>query len=294
MHMFDWLRKIYLDRDSRDFISWLGGGAVVVVAGIWAVFVYFDGHDSDPSIRAMAVVIAAQQQIIQMHDKAISPELLQKQIDQLQSRLAQIPQGNDEPLAPEVREKRDHLETLLKITQTQLQAVQQIDEGDFDQAIVMLRRAEASLDGIFSEDSVQDLNQRGFDYKTFAQAYQAKGDDANAQRYMEFAISIFKQIGTNPKNSKEDIARAIKGIANIEDLRGNTQAAIEDLQRAIRIFPATPYAWYDLFIAYAKLPKHDAAALAAMREALSHSKQNDALTPEEIDRLNTLLARSAQ
>jgi hypothetical protein len=39
--MLRWLWKFIGDSKNRAILSWLGGGAVVAVAGIWAAFVYF-------------------------------------------------------------------------------------------------------------------------------------------------------------------------------------------------------------------------------------------------------------
>jgi hypothetical protein len=39
--MLRWLWKFFRDGKNREILSWLSGGAVVVIAGIWAAFVYF-------------------------------------------------------------------------------------------------------------------------------------------------------------------------------------------------------------------------------------------------------------
>jgi hypothetical protein len=41
---------------NRKILSWLGGGAVVVIAGLWAAFVYFfppknDGESREPQVK---------------------------------------------------------------------------------------------------------------------------------------------------------------------------------------------------------------------------------------------------
>ena len=44
-----WLGGILKDPEKRAVLSWLGGGAVVVAGGIWAVFTFYvehkDAHD---------------------------------------------------------------------------------------------------------------------------------------------------------------------------------------------------------------------------------------------------------
>jgi hypothetical protein len=41
--------------NNQKTLSWLGGGAVVVIAGLWAAFVYFfppkDGESSKPQVK---------------------------------------------------------------------------------------------------------------------------------------------------------------------------------------------------------------------------------------------------
>jgi hypothetical protein len=39
--MLPWLWEFVRNSKNREILSWLGGGAVVVVAGIWAAIVYF-------------------------------------------------------------------------------------------------------------------------------------------------------------------------------------------------------------------------------------------------------------
>ena len=35
------LWNFLLSKDNREILAWLGGGAVVIVAGLWTAFVYF-------------------------------------------------------------------------------------------------------------------------------------------------------------------------------------------------------------------------------------------------------------
>jgi len=39
-----WLGGILKDPDKRAILSWLGGGAVVVAGGLWAVFTFYVEH----------------------------------------------------------------------------------------------------------------------------------------------------------------------------------------------------------------------------------------------------------
>jgi hypothetical protein len=49
--------------NNQKTLSWLGGGAVVVIAGLWVAFVYFfppkkDGESSGPQVKIDASVKA--------------------------------------------------------------------------------------------------------------------------------------------------------------------------------------------------------------------------------------------
>jgi hypothetical protein len=50
------LWRFIKDRKNRELVSWLGGGAVVIVAGIWTVFVFFLNHDKKPGSSTATVV----------------------------------------------------------------------------------------------------------------------------------------------------------------------------------------------------------------------------------------------
>lgn len=41
--LWSFLRK----RSNREILGWVGGGIVVVIAGIWTAFVYFSSQGSD-------------------------------------------------------------------------------------------------------------------------------------------------------------------------------------------------------------------------------------------------------
>jgi hypothetical protein len=43
------------DKRNRVILSWLGGGAVVVIGGLWAAFIYFAGDKQSPAPSSGAV-----------------------------------------------------------------------------------------------------------------------------------------------------------------------------------------------------------------------------------------------
>jgi hypothetical protein len=53
----DRLWSFLVSKKNREIIGWVGGGAAVVIAGLWTVFVYFhppknDGDDSRRGVTA--------------------------------------------------------------------------------------------------------------------------------------------------------------------------------------------------------------------------------------------------
>jgi tetratricopeptide (TPR) repeat protein len=190
------------------------------------------------------------------------------------------------------QQKSDYVEAILYVTRKQLRAVQLLDAGEPDQAVVELDSAENELNRI-PTGSAPARNQRGYTYKTFAEAFLKKGDDVQAKRYLDKALNIFEQVTDDPNAAKQELARAIHGIGNIKALRGDSKAAIADYDHAILLFPSTPYAWYDRFLAYDDLAKHREFDQAAMRESLNRTQKIDILTPQEIAALEAILRRRA-
>jgi hypothetical protein len=45
-----WFWEFIRNSKNREILSWLGGGAVVVVAGIWAAIVYFFPAHKSPEL----------------------------------------------------------------------------------------------------------------------------------------------------------------------------------------------------------------------------------------------------
>src|SRR5438552_5715696 len=51
------LRKFIGIKKNRDLVSWLGGGAVVIVAGTWTLFTYLVAHDDKKSGAPTVTVV---------------------------------------------------------------------------------------------------------------------------------------------------------------------------------------------------------------------------------------------
>jgi ammonia channel protein AmtB len=50
--MLLWLWKVVRNSKNRQILTWAGGGVVVIVAGLWAAFVYlFPLHKPSESVR---------------------------------------------------------------------------------------------------------------------------------------------------------------------------------------------------------------------------------------------------
>jgi hypothetical protein len=57
------LWSLLTKRENQRTLSWLGGGSVVVIAGLWAAFVYIfppkkDGESSKPQVKLETSVTA--------------------------------------------------------------------------------------------------------------------------------------------------------------------------------------------------------------------------------------------
>ncbi len=87
--------------------------------------------------------------------------------------------------------------------------------------------------------------------KTFAQAFAKRGDSAQVNKYTELALNLFQQVRRDTTASDQEHARALHGTGNIEYIRFQYHAAIDDYKLATEADPDTPYAWYDAFLAYA-------------------------------------------
>jgi hypothetical protein len=263
---------------APNLVAFLVGiGIVVFGAGVWAVkppapteqnkisFLGFEVTLSTPAIAIMAIGI-----------------VLVLASTMLPGNTPDIPH----PLTPAPQQRV----LASNLTPMQLHIVQLIDQGHFDQALAELDSLEKELDQT-STGSAGDQIQLGYAYKTFAQAFERRGNLDQGNRYAGLALNLFELVRGDKSASTEQRARAIHGIGNIEHFRGDYRSAIADYRLAITIDPHTPYAWYDTFLAYEKLAQRGEVDLAAMQEALEKTKDLDVLTLGEKAGLDKLVAR---
>jgi tetratricopeptide (TPR) repeat protein len=176
----------------------------------------------------------------------------------------------------------DRAEALIAAARNQVAAVLLIDDGHPDIAIDNLRESERLLDGAGSVDSAKDRLQRGYNYKTYAEAFAAKADSANEQRYLDLALATFEQVKDDPAlNGKTtaEFAGAINGIGNIHYQKGLYRDAIADYRQAVALLPNYAYAWHDMLLAYFALAEQGDIDLPAMRMALTKTKETGAGWP---------------
>ena len=187
---------------------------------------------------------------------------------------------------------------LVEIARDQVQAVKLIDDGKPDQALTLLADVERRLSSISADATPRDHTQRGYDYKTYAEAFLEKGEKTTADKYLELAYSLFEQVRDDPATPRDDLAGAINGIGNVHTMRGQYPEAIEDYQRATNIIPNYAYAWNDMFLTYVEMAKQGNFEIAGMRHALEETKANAVGTPgldaDYLTRLEAVFNRYAQ
>jgi tetratricopeptide (TPR) repeat protein len=168
----------------------------------------------------------------------------------------------------------DRAAVLLAIAIDQIRAVKLIDDGQSDQALTLLDDVERRLDDISENATSQDVIQRAYNYKTYAEALVDKGKKAAADPYLDRAYGLFVRVRDNPTTPRDVFAGAINGIGNVHQLRGKYQKAIADYQLATNILPNYAYAWDDMFLTYIEMAKLGNVDLAGMRRALDETKAN--------------------
>jgi tetratricopeptide (TPR) repeat protein len=207
-----------------------------------------------------------------------------------EQRVPRMRQISDEASNAGRREEAKFFNELAMASQAQLHAVALIGQKQFDEAIRELDNSDMRLDRL-PIDSAWLRNQRAFNYKTYAQAFLAKGESAQAGRYLDRAQNSFEQVKNDPRASPRDRASAIHGIGNVEHLRGNDRAAIALFNEAGRLDPANGFIWYDRFVAYHKLAEQGQVDLAAMRESVAFAKAASFPTQQYIASLEAALRR---
>jgi tetratricopeptide (TPR) repeat protein len=169
-----------------------------------------------------------------------------------------------------------------------------------------LEDAVRQLGDISMESPVDDRIVQGYIYKTFEQAFAAKGDKAQADQYLAKALAVFQALAheTIPEGKTvTQFAEVMNGMGNLRHARGQYREAIGDYQVATSLVPTYAYAWHDMFLAYYHLTERSDVDLTAMREALAKTKQTGLVYalkgwppfgPAYFARLDSMMARIEQ
>jgi tetratricopeptide (TPR) repeat protein len=268
----DDLRKREAIADRNRIWKWASGAAVVALLMLVSGYLVIDRWTQN---QRMAELRDMLEQI-----GNLAPE----------QRVPRMRQISDEASTAGRPDEAKFFNELAMASQAQLHAVALIGQKRFDEAIRELDSSDMRLDRL-PIDSAWLRNQRAFNYKTFAQAFQAKGDNPQASRYLDRARNTFEQVKNDPRASPRDRASAIHGIGNVEHLRGNDRAAIALYDEAGRLDPANGFIWYDRFVAYHKLAERGQVDLAGMRESVARAKAASGLTQQDIASLEAALRR---
>ncbi len=127
----------------------------------------------------------------------------------------------------------------------QSRAMGDVHARDYDAAISRLadaRTAAASADPL----DPQTLALRGYIAKTLAQIAEARGKQADRQKYYQEAARFFEHV----VQFQPDEASAHNGLGNVECALGNLDAAIAAYERAIELAPHYTAAYHDLALAF--------------------------------------------
>lgn len=165
-----------------------------------------------------------------------------------------------------------------QIQRLQVRAVELIQDRKLDRATEELNEGSEllmTLLDLLPGDTTLDA-QLGYLFGTTGQTFHAAGDEEQAGRYLDLAMSVFERVKANPALFHErpsDIASAIKGIGGVYYERGHPVTAIQHYRTAIEIDPLYSYAWHDLFLAYGELARRGTINLAGMREAIDKARE---------------------
>ena len=159
----------------------------------------------------------------------------------------------------------------------QSRAMDDIRTQDFDRAgerLAEARRAAERTDPLYPNA----LASRAFIAKSLAQVARMQGNAADADRFLAQAAALVTDvIRLDPDN-----ASAHNGLGSIELERGNPDAAIIVIRRAIEIQPTYTAAWHDLGAAYwAKMRVDPANAQVWCREALRAFRKASELATDD-------------
>jgi tetratricopeptide (TPR) repeat protein len=211
----------------------------------------------------------------------LGPALIERidRLQQIQRRAEALPM--DSPIKPAVQAATDdgdynRAEALYAVGLAQIHAVECINTGDYDRAIAALKDAERRLGDVTEQSPVGDRIVLGYIYKTFEQAYSAKGDKVQAQDYLSKAIAVFQALATETSPEGETAVRfaeAMNGLGNMRAAQDQHREAIVNYKIATTVLPRYAYAWHDMFLSYYRLAEQGEFHLAEMRRALAKTKK---------------------
>ena len=166
-----------------------------------------------------------------------------------------------------------------QVHRAQVRAVELVRDGALDRAVDELRAGLLLVAALLNE-APTDLTLRlqlGFIYKTMAQVFDAAGDAAQAQNYINQAEEVFRFVKDDAPvdvATALDIANAIHGQGNVLQAKGDLEGAIEKYKQATALCDRHMYAWHDMFLAYSELAKRGGKKdLDGMRHALAKFKE---------------------
>jgi tetratricopeptide (TPR) repeat protein len=160
-----------------------------------------------------------------------------------------------------------------QVQRLQIRAVELVQEGAADRAQDELNEGLQLVAALLNEaptDPVARL-QLGFIYKTWAQVAADIGQPDEAAAAIDSAEEIFRYVQrdvTGDSASALEIANAIHGRGNVEQLRGNLEPAISYYRSALDVYPGHAYALHDIFSVYYELARRGDLRLEEARQAL--------------------------
>jgi tetratricopeptide (TPR) repeat protein len=152
--------------------------------------------------------------------------------------------------SPEAWMTREEL--VAEVSDAEVEAVRQLQEGRVDGAFETLRDARGMLWQAL-EETPSDICLRllsGYLFKATAQAVADDRGKAAAVGWLQRAETIFQLIIRDLPSDPEtrgEIASAVNGLANILAERGRHREAVTLYREALRLEPTYGYAWHDLF-----------------------------------------------
>jgi hypothetical protein len=137
----------------------------------------------------------------------------------MEAQVAALPQGSLKREADDALKAGayDRAQALVTLAQDQVRAVNLIEENQVDQALALLNDIERRLNEMSDQATSADHLQRGYDFKTYAEAFDAKGRKDEVDHYLKLARSEFESVKGESANT---VASAINGIGNVSDLGG--------------------------------------------------------------------------